>query len=765
MRVSASAFYLLMSTTALLPAAALAEEVASMGGLEQITVTAQRRAQSMQDVPIAVSAITSQALENMGVTGTAEISVAVPGLFLSKTSTAVQPFLRGVGTASLAPGNDPSVPLYIDGVYHSAPTSLFFSFNNIERVEVLKGPQGTLFGRNATGGLVQVVTRDPTDETVAKVSLGYGRFEAFEGNAYISGGTEKIAADLAVVYKKQSDGWGKNLYQPSDSGVIRVNGQIVTPEPVDPRVGYGEEIGIRSKVVMRAGENTTAKLSFMYTEADGDMNHYRDLLPGAIGLNGHTDAGGFYDVNTDAPWWNKNHQYLVYGEVEHEMDFATIKSITSYLKAGSNIAVSSDASPYINTGHSVTDPSVKTFTQELQLLSNDNSGPDWLEWIVGFYYLDSRAGYDPLRSITGNNLEQNFWRYSYQDVNSIAAYGQATADLTDTTRLTVGLRYTKDKVKATQYNVGMNPNTIAFNTLAGAVPAQFQEGVVWNLVPWVSDSFEKVTGKVVLDQRLNEDILAYISFSRGYKAGVWNHGNLCTGVTIGQCFNVAPPVRPETLDAYEVGIKSDLLDNRLRLNLAAFYYDYKDLQVQAVVGVPPVGLLVNAATARVYGLELDGVAQVTDNFSVNFGASFLDAKYKSAPGAIGYLPNPVGPSYGNTSITYDAAGNDLTQSPDVVFNIGGNLTIPTSVGDFDVNATLYYNDGFFWDQQNRLRESSYTILNAQIAYQATENWRVRVWGKNLLDKKYYGYQFASSVGDQGAPAAPLTFGIAVDWEL
>ncbi|ATE63661.1 TonB-dependent receptor [Rhizorhabdus dicambivorans] len=754
----ASAHMAIAQTTAV-PAAAA--EDASVQGIEDIVVTAQRREQRLQDIPLTVNAISAQGLERQGVTNTADLNAVVPGLNIAKSSTVVQPFLRGVGTASLVPGNDPSVPLYIDGVYHSAPAGLFFSFNNIERVEVLKGPQGTLFGRNATGGLIQIVTKDPTEELKGKFSLSYGNYRAVNATGYISGGTDTIAANLSVVYNKQSKGWGRNLFQAGEGGPIVVGTQTFADRPVKRAAGYTDEFGIHSKIVMTPDDRTTVKLSGMYVDVDTNQNHYRHplpgrLLPGPPGNNPYQYTGGFYDYNSDVEWYNRNHQYMFSAEAAHEADFATLKSISSFLKAKAEISVPSDASPLISRATSFAHLVWKTYTQELQLLSNGQSGPDWLEWIGGLYYLHGRAGYDPQEVTLGYRHDGTFSRYSFQTSDSLAAYGQATFDVTDSTRLTLGARYSKDRLSATQYQVGTS------SVLTGANA----NGQVTILVPKERVSFEKVTWRIALDQRVTPDVLLYASASRGYKTGALNHGALCaTTPPIGvACSNIVAPTRPEVLDAYEVGFKSDLFDRRLRFNVSAYYYDYADLQVQAVVGVPPVSVLNNAAQARIYGVDLESALQVTPNLRISANASFLNSKYKDYPAAVGFVPLTVAP-YANRQIFFDASGNTLPRAPKFSSTVAVDWTIPTSAGDFTLTGSWYHNDGFYWDPQQRLRESAYDIVNGQLAYQATDRLKLRVWGRNLLDKKYYSYQTATSAGDQGAPAAPRTYGIAVDFEF
>lgn len=740
------------------PAAYAADVISEQGAdVDEVVVTAQRREERLQDVPISVSAIDNRALVRQGITGTADLATVVPGLNMAKSSTVVQPYLRGVGTANLAPGSDPSVPVYIDGVYHSAPAGFLFAFNNIDRVEVLKGPQGTLFGRNSTGGLIQVVTRDPTSDPTGRFTVSYGNYEQLQSSAYVSGGVGSVAADLSFVYNKQSEGWGRNFY---------------TPGPGAPPVGSGfdrdagdiDEIGVRSKVVWR-GEDTQAKLSLMYMESNGSQGHYRHLLPNRLALvanpafnyttpYAHGSQGeGFYDYNSDSPWRFKNSQYLAAVEVSHDAGFATFKSISSYLFAKALFNVPSDSSPQISTATSFSHLNWRTVTQELQVLSNEGSGPDWLDWIGGLYYLHSKSGYDPLITATGDMLVVNTYRYSFQTSESYAAYAQATANLSSATRLTLGARYTRDSITGEQYVVGGNPAG-AGATLAGVVSA---------LVTPQEESFDAVTWRISLDHHFTDDIMAYVSASRGFKAGSWNHGSLCA-TTLPSCPTIAPPVNPEVVIAYEAGLRSDLFDRRLRLNLSAFHYKYSDLQIQAVVGVPPVSLLTNAASAKIYGAEVEAIYRFTPNLRVTFNATALDTKYSSFPGAIAFTPR-FSPPYNNAQVVIDASGNELSRSPSLASTLGFNWVIPVSKGELELSANWYHTESFFWEPENRLAEPSYDLFNAQLAWRPTERLQLRLWGKNLGDKKYYTYQTTTTVGDQGQPAAPRTYGVAADYSF
>jgi iron complex outermembrane receptor protein len=745
-----------------------AQEVPSAGAdnqgspIEDIVVTAQRREERLQDVPLTVNAFSAAALERQGTTKLIDLGAVVPGLLLAKSSTAVQIYLRGVGNPAVAPGNDPSIATYIDGVYNSAPSSMLFSFNNIERVEVLKGPQGTLFGRNATGGLVNIITRDPTAKEQVKASIGYGNYDALQASAYLSGGSDDIAADLSVNYGRQADGWGRNLFDPASAGTVLVNGQPITLPPVTRKAGTLREFGIRSKVVITPGDDTKIKLSATYVETTGDQAIYRHALAGAVlSADGNTPyrfTGGFHDYDSDAPWLGHTEQTILAGEIQHEASFATIKSISSYQIAQGMSFQPSDSTPQVSSAQSNSNTDIKTFTQELQLLSRRDTGPSWLEYTLGLYYLSSDGKYDPVKTVRGYFLEGVSDRYSSQKTESYSAYGQATVRIGERTRVTAGLRFSEDKITGEQYLIGTNTSTIPTPS------AVSRAGQISSLVPPQKASFDKLTWRAVIDHRITPDILAYASYNRGYKVGAWNHGAMCrTTPPVGQaCTDILPPVKPEVLDAYELGFKSDLFDRRLRLNVAGYYYDYQDLQVQAVVGLPPVNFLTNAASARMYGGDVEIVAAVTDHLTLSANGGYLDAKYRSFPGAPVFVPRSVAP-YNNASLTIDASGNRLIKAPKLTTSVSANWSAETSIGKTDVNVNWSHSSSFFWEPSNRVKQKAYDLINLSASLALPdEHWKIRLWGKNLLGTKYYSNVQVSSSGDQGAPGAPFTFGAAVD---
>lgn len=444
------------------PNSAEREPVAA--GVEDIIVTAQRREERLQSVPIAVNAITADSLEKQGATRLTDIGNIVPNLVFSRAGDSAQVYLRGIGTSSTTTGNAATIASYIDGVYVASANAMLFSLNSIQRVEVLKGPQGTLFGRNATGGLTHIITNDPGPGTSGKVSVGYGNYDTVNGAHYVSTGNDTIAGDISLTYTDQNKGWGRNIFDPADAGVVVVNGNPVTLPSFDRRAGALNEFGARSKIVFRPSDRTTFKLAGMYSRMKSDQGIYRHGIEGVIlsgdGVTPYIYNGGFYNYDSDAPWIGRNKGYLFSAEAAHEADFATLKSISSYQFVSSYVFFPTDGTPIVNSVQVSTKRSTRALTQELQLLSNGESGPDWLEYTAGLYFIHIDARDDGNRVTRGYFLQDLNERIASQKTNGYAAYAQVTASLTSATRLTLGLRYSEDRLKAEQYVVGLDATTV-----------------------------------------------------------------------------------------------------------------------------------------------------------------------------------------------------------------------------------------------------------------------------------------------------------------
>ncbi len=671
---------------------------AASSSLEEITVTAQRRAENSQSVPISISVITAKASRELGIDDTSSLEAAVPGLEFTRSLNNATPALRGVGTNPAAPAGDESaVAMYVDGVYISSPAAVIFAFNNIDRIEVLKGPQGTLFGRNATGGVIQVITKDPTQAPSVDFDVGYGNYNTVTTNLYTTSGiTPVVAADLAVHYENEMAGWGRDLFTGQDA--------------------FTEYQGaVRTKWLFTPDDDTKITLSGDYDRGKTSEGVAFHPVPGALFLDGQTRYMGFNNINSNPISYTDTYQYGTALKIDHDFSWAKLASITGYRQGSSYVEYDVDQTPLPleNVAINSTD---QTYTQELQLLSPTTSS---VQWIGGLYYFHDLAKYDPL-AITGLALAPltGIDIHNAQSSTSYAGFGQATATVLLDTRLTLGLRYTVDHRHAYGYE-GSN-----FGNLAAGDN---------------SVDYPKTTYRVALDHNFSAEVMSYFSYSTGFKSGVFNL--------------VAPgsaPVQPETLDAYEIGLKNNLLDGRFRLNAALYYYKFHNLQVSILKNASTA--LENAAASESKGVDVDFEAAPYKNFRLRGAISWLDSTFTSFPDALITSPNPAG---GNFETIGSATGNQTPRSPKWTANLSGHYVI----GDYSANLSYYCNDGFYWDPDNRLRNPTYHLVNSSVDWTSHDRrWNLRLWGKNLLKQKYYSYESAAAVGDEGSPAPPLTFG-------
>ena len=685
--------------------------------VKEIIVTAQKREQSLQKVPISITAIGADDLEARGLSNVKELQVAVPGLQIPELSGIVMPFIRGVGSATNLLSNESSVAVYLDGVYHARLPSGMLDLSNMERVEVLKGPQGTLFGRNSTGGVINIVTSDPTFEPQVKGSLGYGRFEAIQGRIYGSTGlSETVAVDLAVS-GKTDQGFGT---------VLETGG----------RYGFQDQVLVRSKLLFEPSEATKVSVSGFYswTQQDGNKGFFPGTTVGTFS-EPHvivTDDGLDFHDNLVAVDDVRQKDWGVSLRAEQDLSFARLTSITAYTHTSEAVKYDIDRTERddfnINTrGFS------RVFTQELQL-ANLPGGK--LDWVLGAFYYNNFARYTEESFISPLLFGPGFNAPAQQHALSYAGFAQATYEVLPRLRLTGGLRYTHEKTSAEgEMYLFTDPPT----PLAAPPPD--------------SNTENRVTFKASADYELTDRVLLYGSFSRGFKSGSYN--------TL--TYSVAEPTKPETLDAWEIGMKGDFLDRRLRLNLAAFNYDLKSPQVQLMVD--NVVIYSNGGGARMRGVELEGQAVLAPRLNARFNALYLDAKYTDYLNAPSNTVDPV--NGGVLALPpIDAAGNRTPYAAKFTFGVGGDYTVDAGDGEITLTADYYHNSGHYFEPDNFLRQGPYDLLSGQIRYAPTENLAVRVWGKNLTGSEYA--QLAVAAGPAAfiyRPAPPLTYGIAVDFNF
>ncbi len=713
-------------------------------GLEEIVVTAQRRSENLQVVPISVTAITASALERTGLGSTIMLSQAVPSVQLTKSGNASIFYIRGVGNASGSTGEEGANAFYIDGVYLSDIVQANAEFNNIERVEVLKGPQGTLFGRNSSGGLVNIITKTPGQNFELSGKVGYGNYDTIKGQLYVAGPlSEKVSADLALTGRNQRNGWGKNIATGDDTA-------------------EGYFYGARSKIVFRPSD--TAKIVLA-----GDMwNSYDSFYTGftltpdsiaspALGVPNFRYAGK-HNRNSLNPQTAHLRVKGVSLTTEFDLDFADLTTITAYRHQKSLAFVDSDYVP--TQGAELRIPSgVKAFQQEVRLASQ-SGGP--LSWQVGGFLYRAHAFVNGQESRgiafggvgRGNNLDADMKTRSY------AGFGEVSYDITPTTHLTLGGRYTHETRSIRQIRTGFNQATPAANAalfldtdLIAGFPSRIKA--------------RKFTYRVAVRQDISDRANVYASYNRGFKSGIYalqSAGGL--------------PVKPQVIDAFEVGLKSELFDRTVRFNTAFFHYKVKDYQVRAAPNPGAQPILLNATSVKVDGLEAELTFQPNREFQITANGTYLKSRFGTFLNAPFTFPTRAAPfsctnlgagtplTGGNITCLLPATGNKTPLSPKFSGSVTASYTIPLGeVSELRVNGIISHNSGYYFELDNRLRQPKFTVMNGSIEYRYNENWGVEFFMNNITDKTYFVTQLGSGFGDHGELNPPRTYGVNLNFKF
>lgn len=727
--------YVISALVGVSAAAGYAGNVQAQGTLEEIVVVATKRSENLQDVPISITAHSASMLESAGIDNIEDLDVVTPGLLVGTQGLGQLPFIRGVGSNDGTPGQEIPIAVYVDGVYQPNIWTNNVPFNNVERIEVLKGPQGTLFGRNATGGLIHVITKEPTQEFEADIDVSLGNYDTSMAKVYVAGGvTENVAADVAMYYKNQDEGWGKNVY----------NGD---------EVSVTEDMALRSKWVIDASENTKITAIADYLSSEGNKGYNYRLVPGSVSIGAllgipapagaYVATDGFHDINMDVTQDIDLETMSGALHIEHDFNGMTFKSLTSYQEAETITLFENDATPVPLVIADIDAATTDTFIQELQLSGESDGG---FRWITGLFYMDMEGGFDNPKGIQlygaliDPTLATGVNNIGVISTKSYAAFAEVTFDLSDTTRLTLGGRYSSDK-RELNGRVELDTNPGGYNPILVLDDFSGRD---------LEETFSDPTYRVMLDHDLTEDVMVYGSFSHGFKSG--NFATLNPN---------NPPFDPEELDAFEVGMKGRFLDNSLQVNGSVFYYDYTNLQVVANLGTTIETS--NAAEASIQGLELDMTAALSDQMQVRVGYTYLDTEYEDYPEADCYFPfvdgagNPIG---GNAGSSCDATGNQLARSPENTLNLGLDYWVPVADGQLAFSATYYYNSGMYFTPEERLEVSSYDLLNGRITWtNASESFNVSLFGNNILDEEWITQMIAQAIADFQVAGAPRTYGV------
>lgn len=696
------------------PAATTAKSSRDTGAsVDEVIVTAQKREENVQQVPIVVNSVDAVRAQRRGVESLVDLPTIAPGLQYNRSTNTGLVFMRGVGQGTGVAGAEGPMAFYLDDVYVYALNANMFQLNNISRVEVLSGPQGTLFGRNALAGVVQVFTKDPGQQAGLDAHVGYGSYQTAKADIYASTPiNDRLAIDIAALGVDQMKGFGTNIKTGKD-------------------VFYTQDFTVRSKLRWDPTDKTSAVFSLMFDRSRNDVGVSSRLLPGSIGRDRTIAPQGYYDVNQELQSFFINTAYMASFALNHDLGWADIKNVVAYQDNHNLEVYDIDETPSFISEQNPVKLFSKTWTEELQLASKSTG---WVTWIGGLFFLRNESGYDPSR-IQGNPPSalngQYFDIVSNLDTTSISGYGQVTAKLTDDTRVTGGLRYTDDRRHVYGKNIGQT----------GAISGAGDQTHSWS----------QVTYRVSVDHDFASNVLGYVAYNRGFKAGTFNSASPAD-----------PGVLPETIDDYEVGLKSEPFDRKLRLNVAAFYYNYENIQLRQVTASSLLRLI-NAASARNYGVDLSFETAAYHGFRLQGAAEWLDAKFTDFPGAPATQRAPAG-GVGNITVTTNYSGRDMLFAPKFTASLGAQYEWTSEVGDFALGANYQYNDGFDWsiEVDSRTHQKPYGLLNANLTWTShSQMLSARLWGKNITGEKYLTFVNTSANGDYGSPADPATFGVTL----
>jgi iron complex outermembrane recepter protein len=717
--MSASNLVVFLAASALIPSLTRADGPmpTDQASLAEIVVTAQRREERLKDVPISITAVTGAQLEQAGVANTTDLQQITPGLLFANAGAFAEPTIRGIGTAVTSGGSDANVAIYVDGVYMPSQESNVFEFSDIQRIEVLKGPQGTLYGRNATGGAINITTLAPSFDPHGDLSASYGSFNETTVKGFLSGPivADKLAVSVSAIHD-DDDGYVKNNYDNGHLGSLR------------------EDAG-RIKALW----TPTDKLGFTLSVDVADISNLQgySLKP----LGGNTAIAGAaipinpYQVSLNDTPVDHTRSYGASLTGTYDFDMFRLSEITAYRSTDVSILTDLDrtaqASQYASFGSRQ-----RTFTQEIDLNSTAD-GP--LRWVGGAYFYHDRANEDNL-NVSGFHL----FNTAQVGSRSGALFGQIDYKVLPQLVFTAGLRYS---VERRDFFISQ---TEGYEAVEGGAPTLT-----------ASKTWSAATPRVALRYDLTEDSNIYASYSEGFKSGTYNTTTFS-----------GTPVNPEKVHAYETGFK--FARGPLSLDAAAFYYDYTNLQVQVITPATGLTTLENAASAEIYGAEVQFQGQVDQHFRLNAGVAWTHSRYVSFPNAVVFVPQataaqcPTNPNRpcGNAQAAADVSGREMIRTPELTANIGISYSQSFPKGRLNAALNEYVSSQYFWDASNRLKQPAYQILNAELGWSpAGSNWTLSVWSKNLANALYEYYVTDSATGDDVSYAPPRQIGVKLNYKF
>ncbi|WP_088329196.1 TonB-dependent receptor [Lacimicrobium sp. SS2-24] len=722
-----SALAVSAALTSAMPAMAQEQqEEEKKGGLERIEVTARKTVESIQEVPIALTSVGAIEIAEKGISTVVELQQMSPNTTLQKsrgTNSTLTAFIRGVGQEDPLWGYEPGVGIYVDDIYMARPQGAVLDILNVERIEVLRGPQGSLYGKNTIGGAVKYVTKKMTGDTELSVRGTVGTYS--QKDLKIAGQLPLIEDTLylGVSYANLNrDGFGKF---------------ITSALPGQDNENYNKDLeAYRITLEYAPTDDLFIRLNYDNTVDDSNSKGGYRLLPSLL-----TDApvpDSKYDSYTSLPTRNKVENEGINLTVEWDInnEFA-FKSITSKREGYSPTNIDFD-----NTSLPIFDvPAIyddEQFTQEFQL----NYVTDNLNMVTGLYYYtaDSCGQFDAILGVLGQALGAPGLTREVRGCSngdSIAAYAQGSYNVTEKLSVTAGARYTKDEKEATVYN-GLIFSNVYPET--DWIPGYVRdENVINASVPKVLDDKEdwsRFTPRLGVEYQATPDVMVYASYAQGFKSGTFNP----------RASTPEPAANPEIVDSMEMGFKSDLGDY-VRLNMTVFTLDHKDRQYISVIPDPDDATVLNQRLGNIgqssaKGLELDLTVAATDNLEMFANLGYINAKFDEVR------------SFVDAENFIDISDRfSITNTPKVNANVGFTYNMTSSYGDFIINGNYYYRTKYdLVELDNLLTQDEYGLLNLGVNWYSNDGqWTVGLHGKNLTNEEYLVGNYAFIARDPNNP--------------
>lgn len=681
--------------------------------IEEIVVTATKRSQSILDVAASISALSSEELGQRGIKNMYDLQFAVPSMHFGEMLGEQNITIRGVSGFNRQPG----VSLSVDGIYQSRMNTARLNQLDLERIEVLRGPQGTLYGRNSNGGVVNIVTAGPTEEVEGYVRVGYAEFQEASFQAVYSGPIgDNVAFRIAVDHTDRGEGWINNLV-PGEDDLLQ-----------------GDMTNVRGKLSVALSDSVTADLVIARSEMDGPMDHFswltldRDLAAfmadGVVSFEPHESYAH--------PFNESEREYALYGlTLTWDLPFGYLKSISATQKFDDYFDMdrANYSIPVFRTPQS---EETETFTQEFNLVGETGN----LDWVLGVFYMEDEWKNDNQFAF----LEPQFgfpappiidFQVTKYETVSAAVFFDASWNVTDRTRINFGARHTQDEIDEQHTNaffIAVPDPVLLFKTCDQTVEEDWSE----------------TTLKAGVQHDLNENTQVYFTYAEGYKAG---------GFATNEC---GPAYDPETIDSIELGYKASLFNAKAQLAAAAFYYDYTDFQVVQVVELASITR--NAGDAEVWGFELELDASISESWSWNLGLTLLDATYQDFVNF-----DPKYPELGFQQLK----GNRLNSSPETSLNLGLHYANAAPWGgSIAVRADLAYRSRTYYREFNEREDSqgAYTVINLNALWRSSdEYWEARLYVNNATDEEYLTFILGTGAdgGRHGTWAMPRQAGFEV----